>query len=82
MVQTLKRSVFITVMFKLIGYCRVDINFLGANSTPPSPTHGATAPKWDWISSVSKLHDHNQGDTPHTVRLLCTSDQTEADTST
>jgi len=61
-------------------YCTADINFLGSNSTPtPTPTPMARQPP---VGPVSSLHDHNQEDTPHTVGLLWTSDQPEADTST
>jgi hypothetical protein len=58
----------------------VDINFLGANSTPISLWR--LSPQGASTSSVSRLHDHNQGDTPCTVGLLWTSDQPEAAAST
>jgi hypothetical protein len=56
----------------------VDINFLGANSTPTSLWRDR--PQGARASSVSRLHDYNQEDTPCTG-LLWTSDQLEADTS-
>jgi hypothetical protein len=43
--------------------------------------HGARAPHWVWVSSLSILYDHTQVDTPHSVRLLWTSDQSNAETS-
>ena len=67
-------------MFKLIGVLYSGYKFLGANSTP-TPTW-CDSPQWAKDSSVSRLHDHKQGDTPRTVGLLWTIDQPEADTST
>jgi hypothetical protein len=40
------------------------------------------SPLWVKTSSLSRLHDHTQLDTTHSVRLLWTSDQPDAETST
>jgi hypothetical protein len=39
------------------------------------------SPQWDIDSSFTRLYDHTE-DTPHSVGLLWTSDQAEAETST
>ena len=44
--------------------------------------HGTTASKWTKTSSLSRIHDHTQLDTPHPVRLLWTNDQHFTETST
>jgi hypothetical protein len=40
------------------------------------------SPLWDTVSSLSRFQDHLQFDRPHSVRLLYTSDQHEAELST
>jgi hypothetical protein len=78
----MNRSVFITVMFKLVGVLVMysGYKFLRGQFHPSSPWRDSL--QWARASSVSGLHDYNQGDTPHTVGLLWTSDEPEADTST
>jgi len=46
--------------------------------------HGLTVAldHWTKASSLSRLHDHAHSDTPHSVGLLWTSDQPDAETST
>jgi hypothetical protein len=39
-------------------------------------------PWWATASSLSRLHDHTQWDTPHSVGILWTSDQPDAENST
>jgi hypothetical protein len=79
MVQTMKKSVFITVMFKLIGVLYSGYQFF-RGQFPLPPWHESS--KCARASSVSRLHYHNQRDTPHPVGLLWTSNQPEADMST
>jgi len=43
--------------------------------------HGAMAPQWAKASSLSRIQDHIQLDTPHLVGLLWMSDQLIAETS-
>jgi hypothetical protein len=40
------------------------------------------SPQWGCASSLSRLHDHTQLDTPHLAGIIWTSDQPHADTST
>jgi hypothetical protein len=42
----------------------------------------AQQPYWTKASSLSRIHDHTQFDTPHSVGLLWTSDQSDLETST